>query len=243
MAIRRFYAADLDVDSVELDNQQSEHARRVLRLGVGEHVELFDGWGNTAAGLISHTGRTLMVEVQEVTHHSRRVPTVDIAVAVPKGNRAESLIEKLVELDADGMIPLISRRSVVEAGSGKFKRFDRIAQEAAKQSHRNWMMEIYDNTEFSEVVAASDHDMKLIADTPENGFGDVVVGQPEGLGKANRILVLIGPEGGWVNEERQEAMNAGFVSWCFGPNVMRIETAAIAATAILKQSAAKKPEL
>lgn len=238
MPKHRFHVTDIDAKSVELDNQQSEHARRVLRLGIGQNVEVFDGWGNVATGIVSHTGRIVTIDIEEVTHYNPRLPTVDIAVAIPKGNRAENLIEKLVELDANSIIPLITHRSVVEAGSGKFKRFDRIALEASKQCHRHWMLQIYDNTDFADVIEASDHDLKLIADTPDQNSDQTILGYPEQAKSAQKILVLVGPEGGWINEERTAAKNAGFLPWCIGPNVMRIETAAIAATAILKQNSA-----
>lgn len=238
MPKHRFHVSDLDSPTVELDSQQSEHARRVLRLGIGQNVEVFDGWGNVATGIVSHTGRIVTIDIEEVTHHNPRTPTVDIAVAIPKGNRAENLIEKLVELDANAIIPLITHRSVVEAGAGKFKRFDRIALEASKQCQRNWMLQIYDNTDFTDVIQSTEHDLKLIADTPDQNDEQTIHGFPEQAKSAQKVLVLVGPEGGWINEERSAARNAGFIPWCFGPNVMRIETAAIAATSILKQFSA-----
>ncbi len=227
----RFYITDLTPSIVALDEQESQHARKVMRVAVGDAVELFDGVGGLATGCVSQIGRRVEIEVQHRHRAERSQPVIDLAVALPKGDRAAMLVEKAAELGADRLIPLITRRSVVEPGEGKIERFGRITVEAAKQCGRAWLMQIAPTAPFEQLVKASDHDKKLIADTGAAMGMTPMTGEPPG-----KILVLIGPEGGWTQDERQLAARHGFVPWCLGPYVMRIETAAIAAVAILRQS-------
>lgn len=240
MAVRRFHLDGLEAGLIELSGDQAEHARRVLRLTAGDVIQLFDGQGRLADGTVMHIGRTMTVQVGEVRACERRRPWIDVAAAVPKGARADTLIEKLSELDADRLQPLVTERSVVDPGGGKLQRFERIALESSKQCGRLWVMQIAAPAPIEKVLGRSDHDVKLLADAPgpEGGAGlEVVIGYPPRMAGASRVLVCIGPEGGWTTRERQLAREAGCVAWHFAPNVLRIETAAAAAVAILRQQA------
>ncbi|MHC4995516.1 MAG: RsmE family RNA methyltransferase, partial [Planctomycetota bacterium] len=111
-------------------------------------------------------------------------------------------------------------------------KLQRVANESAKQCHRDWTLRVNPLVHFAECVGAADHDLKLIADTNQPEDQRAI---KEVLAVAERVLVLIGPEGGWTGDERAAAAAAGFRPWRLGPHVMRIGTAAIAATAILRQ--------
>jgi 16S rRNA (uracil1498-N3)-methyltransferase len=241
MSKRRFHSPDLHVPHVDLDEAQSSHARRVLRLGVGDTVGLFDGAGTVATGRIAEARRTVRVEIMERHERPRPTPTIDLAVAVPKGGRADVLVEEASQLGADRLIPLISQRSVVQPKKGKLGRFERLAVESAKQCGRAWVMEVDPPTELRTLLKQSDHDVRLFADTqarPETaGHGadhPDETNPVEAARRAEHVLVLIGPEGGWTGKERRSASEAGCLSWRLGPNVMRVETAAAAALAILR---------
>lgn len=232
MTVRRFYCANIDQASVELNAADAAHARRVLRLSVGQTVELFDGCGATATATIVDMGKRLVVEPTERRFVERPKPVIDVAAAVPKGARADVLVEKLSELGADRLIPLLTDRTVVEPRQGKIDRFGRMAIESAKQCGRAWLMAIDEPTAFGDVLGAADHDVKLMADVQELQVGGSAGAM---LKHAARVLVLIGPEGGWTDAERRAAQDAGCVSWRLGPHVLRVETAAIAAVACLRQ--------
>lgn len=232
MAVRRFYSADLRKGKVELDAEQAAHARKVLRVEVGHVLELFDGAGSVAQGRVIETGRRVVLEVDQVHTAARPGPWIDLAVAVPKGGRADVMVEKASELGADRLIPLLTDRSVVDPRGGKLERFERLALESAKQCGRNFVMQVDDPTPLKQVLAAADHDVRLIAD-PRNPVQNV----HSLFAAAKRVIVLIGPEGGWTEDELNAAFSGGFRGWRLGPHVLRIETAACAALAILRQGA------
>ncbi|MBI1367907.1 MAG: RsmE family RNA methyltransferase [Planctomycetes bacterium] len=231
MSTRRFYAADLTPTLIELDDEQARHARKSLRLAIGDRVSLFNGLGDVAAGIVREAGRSLVIERQAVEYVAPLTPAIDLAVAIPKGARADGLIEKASELGADRLIPLLTDRSIVDPREGKLDRFARMAIESAKQCGRPHLLHINPPTRLTDLFAARDHDVKLIADTADApGVHDL----PTRIRAARRVLVLIGPEGGWTDAERAAAKARNFIAWRLGPHVMRIETAAAAALAILR---------
>ncbi len=232
MAIRRFYCENLSNASVELHPDDAVHARKVLRLAVGHTVHLFDGRGTTAEGTLIELTRRCVVDVTKRNDTPRLLPGVDVAVALPKGSRADVLVEKLSELGADRIIPLITERTVVEPRPAKLERYERMAIESAKQCGRAWLMQVSPPTPFDVMLRDSDHDTRLIADMQQL---QPTEDQASKLSEAKRVLVMVGPEGGWTDNERTAARDAGFTAWCFAPYVLRVETAAIAATACIRQ--------
>ncbi|MDH3583237.1 MAG: 16S rRNA (uracil(1498)-N(3))-methyltransferase [Phycisphaerae bacterium] len=230
MAIRRFLVEDLRGDELALDPEQAAHARRVLRLEVGQVIDLFDGQGTVARAEIAAAGRSFRVRVLE----RRQVPPprlqVDLAVAIPKGDRAATLVEKASELGAARLIPLQTERSVVEPRAGKLERFGRIARESARQCGRAHLMEIERPVDLEHLLQQSDHDRKLLADFE----GEPLAGMDVLTSEAGtRVLVLVGPEGGWTEAERSLAIECGCRAWRLGPHILRTETAALAALAII----------
>lgn len=246
MARHRFHVDDVSTDRVAITGEEADHARRVLRLAPGDTVELLDGRGGVASGEVTEAGRSFTIAIGERWRVPRLKPRVDLAAAIPKGDRAATLIEKASELSADRVIPLITERSVVEPGKGKRKRFERIAAESAKQCGRAWTMAVDAPVKLSRLLTAADYDVKRIADLPR-ATGSMQELQAEAArsdtvarpyhSQAESVLVLIGPEGGWTEAERAQAREAGFATWRLGPAVMRIETAALAALAILRYPA------
>lgn len=278
MTVRRFYCPDLSSRRVELAPEDAQHARKVLRLAAGHTVELFDGRGTLATGRIEEMTRRCVLEVTEHCRVEPLIPRIEVAAAMPKGSRADVMVEKLSELGADRLIALVTERSVVEPRQAKMERFGRMVVESAKQCGRAWVMEIEGPRRFGDVVVEAEHDIKLIADVPsppspfqQEGRGERAMppappspsqgeGRGEGprpraphsvtaldvqdlqprspmasmLNRAARVLVLVGPEGGWTDAERHTAQAAGFAAWCFAPHVLRVETAALAAVACLR---------
>lgn len=232
MPAPRFYCTNIGHHSAEIDDDEATHARRVLRLTPGARVELFDGRGTFAVGEVQSVAKSMFVQIDDRRTLPPQRPRIDLAVAIPKGDRAAVLVEKAAELGADRLIPMITDRSVVNPGSGKRQRFERIALEAAKQCNRPWLMQIAPPIAFSQLLDDTDADLRLIADTSANSEP----AKPQIASDAS-IIILIGPEGGWTDLERRAARDAGFTPWHFAPHVLRIETAAIAALAILRYGA------
>ena len=238
----RFYCPDLGIPVsadpacapasdhlVDLDPDQTHHARRVLRLGPGSRVELFDGQGHEAPGTIDSFGPRARVRVERIASLARPSPRLDIAVAIPKGPRAQSMARTLSELGVDCIVPLRTDRSVVAPGQSLLNRFGRIAIESAKQCGRAYLMDVAKPAGVREILDA-DHDVRLIT-TPEADPARDPLAQ---VSRARRILVLVGPEGGWTDRELRGADDRGCVRWKLGSNILRIETAAAAAAAIVR---------
>jgi len=138
---RRFHVEQVHPGENRLGRDASHHAKKVLRLKTGDEVELFDDAGNTGQGTILESASdTVIVQIQVQAHASSvgaGSHNVHIASAVPKSSRADWLIEKLSELGVTRFTPLSTERAVVlPEGTGKRDRWQRIAEEAARQSAR-----------------------------------------------------------------------------------------------------------
>lgn len=234
MAKRRFYCDDLTAGSAQLDADQAAHARKSLRLAEGDAVELYDGRGGVAQGTIAELGKSLVVAIESHQTVAPPKPAIDLAVAIPKGPRADGLVDGVSQAGADRLIPLVTEWSVVEPGKGKQGRFERIAAESAKQCERAWLMAVDRPTRFDDLLARSGYDLMLLADLQDVQQAFFDAKSASTLLAADRVLVLVGPEGGWSPRERELAAAKGCLPWRFGPHVMRIETAAVAAVAILR---------
>lgn len=219
--------SDLRHQACLLDAEQTRHARRVLRLSVGATVELIDGNGAVAQALIeSYEGDRTRCQVVWQTDTARPLPTITIASAVPKGPRAEEMVDQLSQLGADCLIPLRTERSVVHPRPARIDRFRRRAREAVKQSRHPYIMTVQTPCELTEVLAEP-ADLRLVLHL--GAVSSVVV--PSG---ASSILAVVGPEGGWTDGERAACGSAGFIPWTISPHVLRVETAAAVAVALLR---------
>jgi len=226
---------------IPLDPQQAHHATRVLRLKATDCVDLFDGQGTVGRGVLVEEPRGFMVKLTEVRHVPQPTPTLDIASATPKGPRAGEMVNQLSQLGADRYIPLHTHRGVVRPKAGKIEQMTRIAIESAKQSQRAYLMTL-GPPQTLEAVLGQPHDLRLIAQlaspqtTPKTTHQ--AYAQLAGrIASAKRILILIGPEGGWTDDELKTADQARCLTWRLGPNVLRVETAATAAVAIVRHMA------
>jgi 16S rRNA (uracil1498-N3)-methyltransferase len=230
--LRRLHIeAPLRAGSVELDRDEAHHARDVLRLKVGDAVELFDDAGHVARGAIERCDASaVVVRAGQVVAQITSIG-ITIASAVPKGDRADWMIEKLSELGVDRFVPLATERSVVHpAGKNKRDRWLRIATEAAKQSRRAGVMTVHELTTLDRVVAENPSSLLLDIDPNVPSLLDHL--QSEVAELRSQVTLLIGPEGGWTDEEVARMRAAGLTGVRLTATILRVETAAIAAAAI-----------
>ena len=203
-----------DLDAPVLSDDDRHHLERVLRLRPGAQVTVSDGAGRWR---LCRFGDSLE-PVGDVVIGIRPSPPITVAVALTKGERLDWAVQKLTELGVDGIVPLAAARSVVrwdgDRAAHHVERLRRIARQAAMQSRRTWLPAVDELREFAELVALTG------AALAEPG------GEPPSLA---RPLVLVGPEGGWAEEEAAAALP----SVGLGPTVLRTETAAVAAGALL----------
>ncbi len=213
-----------------LGPDETRHARKVLRIPIGDTVELFDGAGGVGTALVEdYTEQGMLCRVTAVTEAEVLLPRITVACAVPKGSRAEDMVNQLSQLGADRLIPMVTKYSVVDPREGKVDRFRRVAVEAAKQSGRLTLMQIDPVADFGNVLAQV-CDFGVIC-TPR---GDRPADMAQELRDCQHAMVMIGPEGGFSDDELHRAKHAGYQPWCISPNVLRIETAATAAVSLLR---------
>lgn len=230
----RSAAAQVLVDDLAepaLGRDDAHHLGRVLRLRPGSEVCATDGrggWRSTA-----FAGGERLDPTGEVRHEPRPEPLLTVAFAPVKGDRPELVVQKLTEVGVDRIVPLVTARSVVrwdgDRAARQMERLRRVAQEACGQSRRLWLPEIG-------LGDAVPHDAPVTPSALLTGVGaaGTVVAEPGGGALApGARTVLVGPEGGWSPEELAEATAGGAGRCTLGPHVLRAETAAIVAGALL----------
>jgi 16S rRNA (uracil1498-N3)-methyltransferase len=229
---RRVHVQQLAAGRIEMDQRNSHYLRDVLRMKIGSELELFDDSGQTAAGRVAEiTSDAVIVEADSPRSAVPVGFQWTIASAVPKSNRADWMVEKLSEFGAAGWIPLITTRSVVHPeASNKSQRWQRIAEESARQCGRSGVMRIEPLTPLEELF-------RRCATPPAIGLclhpGSTPVSQTlANLSPTQHPIFLVGPEGGWTDAELQNMQSAGIGQFALAATILRIETAAIAVAAI-----------
>ena len=211
-----------------LTDDDAHHLGRVLRLRAGEEVIASDGRGRwTRTTWRDDAALDLVRDAPGVggdgTVQSERpaAPALTVAFAPVKGERPEWVVQKLTELGIDRIVPLVSERSVVRwsgaRGKTTVEKLRRVAREAAAQCRRVWLPEIGDTVRFADLAGLG-------------GEGEVVLAQLSGdRPSLRRHVVAVGPEGGWSTGE----LASGLPTVGFGLSVLRAETAAVTAGALL----------
>lgn len=232
----------LELERCRLDSRDYHHLINVLRLRDGAPITVCDGAGNEATALLHITGRK-QAEAERTSNIRfipQSLPLIYICVAVPKSTRMDLLIEKCTELGVHAIQPLVCSRSVTKknesAKKSTFERWQRIAQTAAAQSGRAWLPQLL----FSVNLAQSITDTQLI----DLRLCAALVPQAENIRKKlqsssshatpRSICLWIGPEGDFTADEYHHIFESGIAPVSLGPHTLRVETAAIAATAICK---------
>ncbi|AWM37768.1 Ribosomal RNA small subunit methyltransferase E [Gemmata obscuriglobus] len=223
----RFYIPDLlGAGEFVLTGPEAHHLVAVRRFGDGDEVVVFNGDGNDyPAQILSAGKKSVVLLVREPVFVNRELPfPVVVASALPKGDRADFLVEKLTELGVNRFIPLITTRAVVLPKVSVVEKFGRAVIEASKQCGRNCLMQVDAPQKWDSFVARADLPQPLtILHT-----GPGLVGASGAGG-----TLAVGPEGGFTTEEVERALTHGFVARSLGSRVLRTETAAIAAAARL----------
>lgn len=208
--------------------EELHHAARVVRVRVDEIVEVFDGRGAAASARVRTSEKdSVIVDVIE-SLPTREVPReVIVAAALINLDRFELALQKCTELGATRFLPLLSDEVEirVERVLGKISRWQKIIQEAAKQSGRAVIPECSEPVEFDDIFTVDATRLLLDADTAETPWDPASETRP--------IMLMIGPEGGWSQRELTLARDRGAVVRHLGPRRLRAETAAITATAMI----------
>lgn len=221
-------------DHISLPEEVLRHMA-VLRLGKGAEILLFDGIGNFCRCRIEHLDRQTgkVVVLSRDMERDTAFP-IELMQALPKADKMELVLQKGTELGVSRFTPLYASRSVpklaVRREQQRRERWLRIIREAARQSRRPVLPSLSDICSLEEALARCQSELRLMLWEEGSQPIDTVFPQriPEGAS------VLVGPEGGFSDEEADIARRHGFVPVLFGPRILRSETAGFAAAAILQ---------
>lgn len=237
----RFFINSKDIfdDNINIKGDDYNHIKKVLRLKCGEIVTLSDGVGNEYEAKIEEFGDGFVHSKIIKSYKNSTEPPIKITLyqGLPKADKMDFIIQKSVELGITRIVPVLTERTIVKLGnekdaSKKCERWNRISQEAAKQSNRGIIPEIEIPITFKEAVKqAKDYALSLIPYEKEanNSLKQIL----RSVSDIKEASVFVGPEGGFTEQEIEEAVSFGINSITLGPRILRTETAGIAVLSIL----------
>ncbi len=236
--MNRFYVPfNAGLENLWIDSSESHHIVHVKRLKIGDNIILFNGMGDECnAEIVEIKENRVKVKInQQKTISKENTVGIAIAFAIPKGKRSHLMIQKCTELGVRKLIPTNYERSVVKIRddcSVKIEKWQKIAIEASKQCGRNTITEVEEVVDYNNVLKTVDgYDLLLFAcnQSDSNNLKNTLQEHP----KVNNIISFIGPEGGFTSNEIEMAKKAGCKFVSLGQRTLRVETAAIAVSAIL----------
>ncbi len=228
-----FYCPRLSpgVDVTTVDGEEARHILTSRRLTIGDAIWIFDGHGTVGrATIIAREGRTraLRVQVHEREFIPLAHPQVELACALPKGDRQAVLLDMATQLGMTGFRPLLCERSIVRPSPHAARRWHRICIEACKQSRRPHLPAIHVALTPAQAVALADSDCTIwVADQK----GKPLPARP--WQQITHLLLMVGPEGGFTDAEITSIADSGAQVISLGAGILRVETAAIALLAHL----------
>jgi 16S rRNA (uracil1498-N3)-methyltransferase len=232
MTRRRWIADEVSGDRAALVGDHAYHLMRVLRARVGDHFDI-------ATGIAVRSGRILSVADGRVEFElGEEVPgaglsEITLVLSVFKFDRMEWAIEKCTELGVSRIVPVIARRTdshLADASLKRVERWQRIARQASEQSRRTAPPEIAAPIKIAEALNVPGTLRILLSEVEERILlRDIVKADAPQDG----VVLAIGPEGGWTEGELHSFQQAGWTAASLGNTILRAETAAIAATAVL----------
>ena len=228
-----------EAPEVVLTGPQKKYVRDVLRMGPGDSLVLFDGSGVEYPSAITETTRRHVKLRILGRQEGKRESPIDILIGIGllKTNKMDWVIQKVSELGVREVHPFAAHRAVPaldsERAEQKRGRWQTIAREASRQSGRSTVADVRPVLSFDEIVKQSENvDLSLLFTTEAiSPLEALARGQ---VARPHRMLLLVGPEGGFSPEEEQMAVKQGFLPVGLGPRVLRAETAAILAVGLVQ---------
>jgi 16S rRNA (uracil1498-N3)-methyltransferase len=234
MARRRFFVSKIRRGMAELSGPEAEHLVRVLRAEPGQQYEISDNRDVYLAQI--EVARKSLVSFRVLEKLPSPEPGLEIHLfaALIKFDRFEWLIEKATELGVSSIQPFAavrSERGLLQAAPKRLTRWAKIALEASQQAHRASLPKIEPPISFAAALE-TDAPIKLLLD--ESGGPPILDFLQRNHSASGPVAVLLGPEGGWTTGEREQAFAAGWQGCSLGATILRAETAATAALAVIQ---------
>lgn len=227
-------------DRIEItDIQDIQHIQKVLRLKIGDNLEIANGAGVEAVGKIAEIARTgVAVKILEESTIDRESPLqIVLYQGLPKGQKLEVIFQKNTEIGVSEFVPVVTERCVVKINdmateNKKRVRWQMIIDEAAKQSKRGKLPVLKPVITLKDSLATlAGFDLVLL---PHTGEGTKPMAEVLTHRMVRRVAVFIGPEGGFSEAEAELIVEAGGIAITLGPRILRTETAGFVASSILQ---------
>ena len=233
MARRRFFVDSIRDGLAELRGEEARHLTRVLRVEPGQRFEISDNAAAYLAEIAEARGERVVFRLIEPIAPVEFPLRIALFASLFKFDRFEWMVEKATELGVERIVPVHATRTekgLFEASHKRAERWRRIAREASQQSRRTRMPEIAAGIEFDcAIPEPAEHRFFL----EEIEAEPLLRALPQNRRARAFAALLLGPEGGWTDAEREAARNAGWIPVSLGSQILRAETAAAAALAII----------
>ena len=242
MARRRFFVSEVREGGAVMEGDDARHLTRVLRVEVGQRYELSDGTRAYLAEVAAARKEYVEFRIIEDLPPAPAVVRVSLLSSLIKFDHFELLIEKATELGVAEIVPVIATRTetgLEKAVPKRMERWERIALEASQQSRRDHLPKIWPAVPFGGALQW-DKRWRYWLDE-ESGGVPLLAALPRERKIEDSVALLVGPEGGWTASEREAAARQGWTRVSLGPQILRAETASIAALAVVM--AAWMPEM
>jgi 16S rRNA (uracil1498-N3)-methyltransferase len=236
--MQRYFVKEYETNGqMVISGDDYHHIHRVMRMAEEDKLICVDSSGKSYICTIAEiTDKKIICNVVECEGGTSELPIhVTIASGLPKGDKLEWIIQKGTELGAAQFVPFTAARSIVKwdakKADKKVERWQKIAKEAAEQSHRNIVPTVHVPVNLTSLIEASkDYDAKIIAYEEESRKGEasVLAQTLQRLNLNDSLFVVFGPEGGLTPKEIQQLQENGFQSCGLGPRILRTETAPLA---------------
>ena len=234
ISMRCFYLPNTELCSgatVHIPEELRRHLQTVLRLRVGDRIQLFNGAGQLATSILRENTE---VELLDVVTCPAPLCSLVLIQGLPKGDKLELILQKGTELGVNEFHLTAMERSVgllkADRKQKRLQRWQKIVQEAARQSRQYYLPQIVAETTLSMALSSVEADLKLLLwEDSAKPLQEVLPQMPP-----KRIAVVVGPEGGISQQEAEQAEAKGYQAVSLGPRILRTETAGLAIMTILQ---------
>ena len=226
-----------DGDIATITGDEHHHLRNVRRIRTGENIRLIDGKGTVSIAKVLDTeiADATQAEVLSCEFHAPRLPSLTLFQGVPKHDKMEFILQKTTELGVTQIIPMHSERSLQKPSQQRCERWQRVIVSATKQCKRAWLPELSSPQKFEACLAQVERfTLSLICcESVRERHIKTVLRHRLAPPEPESIAIFIGPEGGFSAEEVNAAIENGCMPVTLGENILRTETAAIAAVSVV----------
>lgn len=237
MTRRRWIADQWTENSATLLEEQAAHLARVLRAQVGQQFDIVAGHAVRRGVVEKVSSDAVEFSLHEEVEAAESLPLI-VGLSIVRFERMEWAIEKLTELGVAGIIPITPQRSekhLVQSAAKRCERWRKISRESAQQSRRSQVPEIFDPISVKDCIAESHNSLRYIFSEEERShtLWESLMTTDRNVTSSKKIYAAIGPEGGWTSPEISSFVENGWQSVSLGKNILRTETAAIAAASLI----------